>query len=38
MIKKEVMKKKKLENKPKDNLAFQLDEKMIGLIQKVNPL
>ena len=45
MIKKEVTKKKLQENKPKDNLAFQLDEKMMGLIQKpigylqkVNPL
>ena len=32
MIKKEVTKKKLQENKPKDNLAFQLDEKMMGLI------
>ena len=37
-IKKEVTKKVIQSEKPKDNLAFQLDEKMFDLMKKVNPL
>ena len=37
-IKKEVTKKVKETEKPKDNLAFQLDERVFGFVKKVNPL